>query len=72
MILPDDEELNNYITSSKDQAIKKWWAQNAESHGDLETAHELYTDINEIQSIVRLHCRNGNLKAVLIYFITRL
>ena len=41
---------------------KKWWAQNAESHGDVEQALKYYTDINDILSIVRVHCRAGDLK----------
>ncbi len=63
-MLSKPDELQSYIDLSQDKEIKKWWGQNAESHGDIETALKYYIEINDIFSIVRVHCRSGDMKAV--------
>lgn len=54
-------ELQAYIEGSEDAETKKWWAQNAESHGDVKTALKYYEEINDILSLVRIHCLTGNI-----------
>ncbi|KAJ3347754.1 hypothetical protein HDU91_006709 [Kappamyces sp. JEL0680] len=60
-MLGNPNDLQNYIDMSSQPDIKKWWAQNAESHGDIDTALKYYTEINDIFSIVRVHCRSGDM-----------
>lgn len=65
MLMKDQETLENYILSSKNSEIIKWGAQNAESHGDYETALKLYNSIDDICSIVRLHCLSGDIDSAI-------
>jgi intraflagellar transport protein 140 len=59
MMLNSEKELLAYIESSSDKDTIKWWAQNAESHGDLESAVQNYERIGDILSLVRIYCLAG-------------
>ncbi|KAI8902608.1 hypothetical protein BC833DRAFT_654604 [Globomyces pollinis-pini] len=62
MMLNHKKDLQAYVDVSTEQEIKKWWAENAESHGDAETALKYYEQVNDVFSIVRVHCLSGNMK----------
>jgi intraflagellar transport protein 140 len=65
MLMKDQDTLENYISSSKDPAIIKWGAQNAESHGDLQKALSLYSTLDDICSIVRVTWLSGKIEQAL-------
>jgi intraflagellar transport protein 140 len=65
MMLQDEMKLKTYIESSTDKDTKKWWAQNAESHGDFEVAIQQYQDIGDVFSLVRIYCQNGDIAKAL-------
>jgi intraflagellar transport protein 140 len=58
--LGNEIELKTYVETSIEKSVKKWWAQNAESHGDIGSAMKHYEEIGDIFSIVRVHCLSGN------------
>ncbi|KAJ3129307.1 hypothetical protein HK098_001719 [Nowakowskiella sp. JEL0407] len=78
----NNDDLENYIKSSDDKSLKKWWAQYQESSGNFPTALRFYESANDVLSSVRVHCFSGNLdQAILLaeksgdpaaaYFIAR-
>ncbi|KAJ3262217.1 hypothetical protein HK103_002630 [Boothiomyces macroporosus] len=62
MMLKHHEDIPAYIDSTNEPEIKRWWAQNAESHGDFATALKYYEVIGDVFAIVRVHCLSGNIK----------
>ena len=64
MMLSNQEDLRNYISTS-DSETKKWWAQNAESHGDTDAAIKIYKDIDDVFSLVRTYCRIDEMTRVI-------
>ncbi|KAJ3325252.1 hypothetical protein HDV06_005009 [Boothiomyces sp. JEL0866] len=62
MMLKNHEDIPAYIDTTNEPEIKRWWAQNAESHGDFATALKYYEMIGDIFAIVRVHCLSGNIK----------
>ncbi|KAH6570782.1 hypothetical protein BASA60_007571 [Batrachochytrium salamandrivorans] len=60
MLLDKPTDLLSYIDYSSDMPLKVWWAQNAESHGDFETASRYYSEANDFLSIARVSCLSGN------------
>ncbi|KAI9098081.1 hypothetical protein DFS34DRAFT_619554 [Phlyctochytrium arcticum] len=55
-------ELERYIGTSNSKALKKWWAQFAESQGDHTVATKLYKESGDTLSIVRMLCIAGNIE----------
>jgi hypothetical protein len=65
MISSNKDYLNQYLSSSKDDFLKKWLAQHAESNGDMTGAVKTCTEIGDHVSAIRVHCQNGNLDSVI-------
>ncbi|XP_043280056.1 intraflagellar transport protein 140 homolog isoform X2 [Venturia canescens] len=59
MLLSRPRDLQAYLTSSDDPAIKNWHAQYTESTGDMEGALRLYEIANDTLAITRLLCYLG-------------
>ncbi|KAJ3271511.1 hypothetical protein HDV01_006562 [Terramyces sp. JEL0728] len=62
MMLKNHEDIPAYIDTTNEPEIKRWWAQNAESHGDFATALKYYEMVGDVFAIVRVHCLSGNIK----------
>lgn len=59
MLLSRPRDLQAYLSSSDDPAIKNWHAQYTESTGDMEGALRLYEVANDTLAITRLLCYLG-------------
>jgi intraflagellar transport protein 140 len=52
-------ELEQYIKSSDEKQLIKWWAQYCESNGAYEDAIKFYEQANETLALVRVYCYRG-------------
>lgn len=62
MLLDDPDQLETYISKSKDRTLRRWWAQFMESTGDMETAIQYYETSQDFFSLVRVHCYCGDME----------
>lgn len=58
----NDASLGSYLETSRDKSFLKWAGQNAEGHNEFATAAYYYGLINDICSLVRVHCHSGNIQ----------
>ncbi|OAF69068.1 hypothetical protein A3Q56_03178 [Intoshia linei] len=62
LLMDNIEECENYIKSSNNKKLFKWWALYCESRGDLKSALEYYEKAEDYVSIVKIHCFNGDIE----------
>ncbi|KAI8911808.1 hypothetical protein EDD86DRAFT_246061 [Gorgonomyces haynaldii] len=62
LLMRNKQDLENYMASTTDTEIIKWFAQNAEGHLDYETALSYYEKIQDFCSQIRVHCVSGDFK----------
>ncbi|TPX54243.1 hypothetical protein PhCBS80983_g05995 [Powellomyces hirtus] len=58
----DAQELEKYIASNSNKALKKWWAQYCESNSDLSTAMQYYEMAGDTLSVARICCLVGQVE----------
>ncbi|KAJ6640265.1 Intraflagellar transport protein 140 like [Pseudolycoriella hygida] len=61
MLIEDPVALRNYMQSTSDKNLLKWWAQYIESTGDMESAFKVYQRADDWFSQVRILCFLGQL-----------
>lgn len=64
MLFDDPTALEEYVKSSQNKHLLKWWAQYLESSQDMEAALEFYAAAEDTLSLVRVHCFLGNVDKV--------
>ena len=62
MIMSHNGDLQAYLKSTDKIDAIIWWAQNAESHGDFDTALEYYKRANDVLSLARIYCLTGEIQ----------
>ncbi|XP_076446737.1 intraflagellar transport protein 140 homolog [Babylonia areolata] len=61
MLVDDPDQLEQYVSKSKDKTLRRWWAQFMESTGDMETAIQYYETSQDFFSLVRVYCYCGDM-----------
>ncbi|XP_059617138.1 intraflagellar transport protein 140 homolog [Phlebotomus argentipes] len=61
MLIDDPAALRQYMASTTDSSMLKWWGQYVESTGDMEMAFKIYQKANDWFSQVRILCFLGQL-----------
>lgn len=61
MLMDDPEQLEQYISNSKDRTLRRWWAQFMESTGDMDAAIQYYETAQDYFSLVRVNCYCGEM-----------
>ncbi|KAK3281449.1 hypothetical protein CYMTET_10767 [Cymbomonas tetramitiformis] len=54
------EELEEYINTTQDKKLMKWWARYCESSGMFDKALECYQTAGDYLALVRVHCYRGS------------
>ncbi|BFZ17235.1 hypothetical protein BsWGS_20274 [Bradybaena similaris] len=62
MLIDDPDQLEDYISKSKDKTLRRWWAQYMESTGDMDTAIQFYQSAQDFFSLVRVYCYCNNME----------
>jgi intraflagellar transport protein 140 len=62
MLLHKIGELEKYAHDTEDKAIKRWYAQYAESRGDVDSAMQYYEQCGDELSLVRRYCAGGQIE----------
>ncbi|XP_003373232.1 intraflagellar transport protein 140 [Trichinella spiralis] len=55
-------QLEAYVQQKQTKCTLDWWAQFLESRGQLDEAMKAYTKANDICSVIRILCHQGNAK----------
>ncbi|ERL85430.1 hypothetical protein D910_02850 [Dendroctonus ponderosae] len=59
MLSDHPQQLQIYMTKTKDKEMLKWWGQYIESQGDMNSALKIYASAGDIYSQVRVLCFLG-------------
>ncbi|CAG9865125.1 unnamed protein product [Phyllotreta striolata] len=59
MLSDHPQQLQAYMTKTKDKEMMKWWGQYVESQGDMVSALKIYSNAGDIYSQVRVLCFLG-------------
>ncbi|KAK7111421.1 intraflagellar transport protein 140 homolog [Littorina saxatilis] len=62
MLVDDPDQLEEYVSKSKDKTLRRWWAQFMESTGDMDGAIQYYETAQDFFSLVRVHCYCGDME----------
>ncbi|KAJ3244677.1 hypothetical protein HK104_008017, partial [Borealophlyctis nickersoniae] len=57
MILKRGGDVGKFVAVTEDKALRKWYAQYSESHGDFSTALKYYELAEDTLSVVRVLCQ---------------
>ncbi|XP_076275745.1 intraflagellar transport protein rempA isoform X2 [Rhynchophorus ferrugineus] len=60
MLSEHPQQLQLYMSKSKDKEMLKWWGQYIESQGDMNAALKIYASVGDIYSQVRVYCFLGD------------
>ena len=66
MLADDLPRLSAYIKQSQDVELLKWWAHYLESTQQLDAAVSYYAHANDILSLVRVYCYQGDFDKVCV------
>ncbi|KAL1494371.1 hypothetical protein ABEB36_009980 [Hypothenemus hampei] len=59
MLSDHPQQLQLYMTKTRDKEMQKWWGQYIESQGDMNAALKIYANAGDIYSQVRVLCFLG-------------
>ncbi|VEN35720.1 unnamed protein product [Callosobruchus maculatus] len=59
MLSDHPQQLQAYMSKTRDKEILKWWGQYLESQGDMAAALKIYSDADDMYSQVRVLCFLG-------------
>ncbi|XP_072382747.1 intraflagellar transport protein 140 homolog isoform X1 [Diabrotica undecimpunctata] len=59
MLSDHPQQLQTYMSKTKDKEMLKWWGQYVESQGDMVSALKIYANAGDIYSQVRVLCFMG-------------
>ncbi|XP_030750473.1 intraflagellar transport protein 140 homolog isoform X2 [Sitophilus oryzae] len=60
MLSDHPQQLQSYMSKSKDKEMLKWWGQFVESQGDMNAALKIYANVGDVYSQVRVYCFLGD------------
>merc|ERR1711924_488418 len=61
------DELDRYVTKTKDKDVYMWWAQFCESNQQCESALHFYKEAGDMLNPVRLYCFSGDCETAAQY-----